>query len=319
MQRAPYGLDTRASQGAYVGEAVRLWTAQPTMSLTDFAEALLKTITARLTSAGVPRIRWKVGPGADADGTFDSKAWMIRVNTSSFSAGTPPPTTLGGLTKDEVTAVVGTLYHEARHADQDVLVIRDLLAKKKTVDQVVALTEMPVEVVRAVKARTYPAALDADQRAHAGRMFDVMYGAHKQFLQFLVKHSAAWAGLDRFAGGATVAETAPHVARLTAWQGRELQPHLGRLSALPKRTAMEADLFQRLQTVDAALTTFRGEWRTVARGQQPDEAQLDAAREEAAAARDAILATYKSLESEADAFRVEAAVAAAFTAKLAKP
>lgn len=242
VQRAPYGLDRPPSQGAFVSDAVRLRTTQGRLSLRDFAGALRKSIDVQLKAAGVPTVTWNIGPGSGPNGSFDSTSWTLSVNTSAFSARTPRPTTLGQLTEPEVTEVVGTLYHEARHADQDVLIIRNLLGRRRSVTQVAAATGMPVTVVDAVKAARYPAALDPDQVGHAERMFAVMYGPHKQFLGFLLKHGSAFVGLDDFAGGATTGTTAPHVATFAAWQAGALRLHLQQLAALKQPTQVETAL-----------------------------------------------------------------------------
>ncbi|WP_421733881.1 hypothetical protein [Cellulomonas sp.] len=315
VQRAPYGLDRPPSQGAFVSDAVRLRTTQSRLSLRDFARALKKSIAVELRAAGVPPVTWNIGPGSGPNGSFESSSWTLTVNTSAFSDRTPPPTTLGQLTEPEVTEVVGTLYHEARHADQDVLIIRNLLSHGQRVAQVAAATGMPLKVVNAVKAATYPAALDPELVGQAERMFAVMYGPHKQFLEFLIKHGSAFVGLDDFAGGATPGTTAPHVATFAAWQAGALRLHLQQLAALKQPTPVEAALRARLRAVDAVLTLFLTQWNALTTN--PASVDIDDVRDLAVRVRDEVLATYKSLEGEMDAFRLDDAVKAAFATALA--
>ena len=143
----------------------------------------------------------------------------------------------------EVTDVVGTLYHESRHTDQDVLIIRTLLDQKKTPAQIFAATKIRKDVIKAVNATKYADALDPDQIAHAGRMFDVMYGAHKEFLEFLMHHSAAFDGLSALAEpNSTLAPAAPHIKTLATWQSGVLQPKLKQMTAMKSPTPVEAAL-----------------------------------------------------------------------------
>ncbi|HEU5485905.1 MAG TPA: hypothetical protein VFU98_13440, partial [Microlunatus sp.] len=319
IQRAAYGLDVRASKNSYVDRAIKLWKTNPGMSLTDFATDLLRTIDKELKSHGVPLFGWTFVSGAGAAGIFDSKDWKVKVNVSQFSSRATA-TTLRDLTTAEITEIVGTLYHEARHTDQDVLIIRSLLDQKKSVDQIFAATSMRKDVIEAVAKTTYRKALDADQRTHAGRMFDVMYGIHKEFLEFLMRHSAAVDGLGQLAQqGSSLAGASPHVTTLRTWQTSVLQPKLKQLTAIKKATSAEKALLLGLQKVDSSLTSLWAGWTTVTGTKNPDPADVDDVRDAAAAAVTAIIDdTYKKLEGEADAFRVEGDIKRAFTQKAAK-
>jgi hypothetical protein len=319
VQRRSYGLDIKVSQDRYVDQAVKLWKTQPGMSLTDFAEAMLQTIAVELKGYGVPFFGWKFMSAAGAAGIFDSKAWKVKVNVSKFSSRTTPRT-LKDLTVAEVTDVVGTLYHESRHTDQDVLIIRVLLDQKKTVAQIFAETKIRKDVIKAVSATKYTGTLDADQIAHAGRMFDVMYGAHKEFLEFLMHHSAAFEGLDTLAAPSSkLSDATAHIKTFGTWQSAVLQPKLKQMTAMKKPTPVETALLKRLQNVDTSLTDLMAGWKKVAGAKKPAQADVDDVRDLAADARDAIMDTYVNLEGEQDAIRVEGDIKAAFTQKVAKP
>ncbi|WP_258725527.1 hypothetical protein [Cellulomonas sp. NS3] len=320
VQRAPYGLESPKSRGAYVAEAARLRRAQPRMSLSAFAEALLTLVAGELKAAGVPPVRWTIKEsGSGPDGVFSSTDWRVLVNTSAFSAQKTPPKEIGLLTDPEVTAAAGTLYHEARHADQDVVIIRDLLAQKRTVDQVVAATGIRRKTVQSVRSTTYAAPLDADQRAHAARMYDVMYGPNNQFLKLLMTHRKLFAGLGMLAEpGSRLPDGKRHVTTLATWQSTTLTPTLARLAASKNLTAAQKDLHTRLRSVDAEITALLVVWKA-AHVKKPAPTAADDVRVAAGDTRDALDEAYRSLESEADAFWVEGLVAAALEQKLAKP
>jgi hypothetical protein len=319
VQRLSYGLDKQTSQDKYVDHAVKLWTTQPGMSLKNFAEAMLKTIGVELKGYGVPFFGWTFVSGAGASGFFDSKAWKVQVNVSKFSSRTTPKT-LKDLTVAEVTEVVGTLYHESRHTDQDVLIIRVQLDQNKTVDQIFADTKIRRDVIKAVSASKYSDPLDADQSAHARRMFDVMYGVHKEFLEFLMRNSAAFEGLDTLAAPTSrLSAAAAHIKTFATWQSAVLQPKLKQMKAMKNPTSVETALLQRLQMVDTSLTDLMAGWKKVAGVRTPIQVDVDDLRDLAGDARDAIFEAYVKLEGEQDAIRVENEIKTAFTSKVAKP
>jgi hypothetical protein len=312
VQRATYGLDKPASQNTYVAQAVKLWQTQPGMSLTNFADTLMKTIAVEMKTIGVPLFGWKLGSNAGAAGIFDSQAWKVMVNEAKFSTRKSAKV-LKDLTLAEVTEVVGTLYHESRHTDQDVLIIRVLLDQKKTPAQIFSATKIRKDVIKAVAGTKYTQALDPDQIAHAGRMFDVMYGAHKQLLDFLIHHSDAFDALDALAAAtSTLAPDVPHIKTFATWQSGVLQPKLKQMTAMKSPTPVEAALLPRLQSVDSELTALMAAWKKVASAKKPAASDLDDVRQSAGDTRDAITDAYVNLEGEADAFRVEGAVKAAF-------
>lgn len=319
VQRAPYGLDAPKIRGTYVDLAVKLWKTQPTMDLKDFVNAAMQPIAAELKAGGVPLFSWTFVSGKGASGVFDSTIWKVKVNVSKFSTqGTPR--VLQDLSEDEVTEVVGTLYHESRHADQDVVVLRSLLDQKKTPAQIHAATKIRKDVIAAVKATTYATPLDPDQVAHAGRMFDVMYGAHKELLAFLMAHSDAFDALDTLSKPAsTPSAAAPSVKVLTTWRTSVLQPKVTRMAAAKNLTQVETALLGRLRAVDGALTALSAGWTKVVGAKKPAPADVAAVRTLAGAARDAIADAYVNLEGEADAFRVEGQVKADFAAKIGTP
>ncbi|AEE46406.1 hypothetical protein [Cellulomonas fimi] len=319
VQRKEYGLDEQPRQDRYVDTAVRLWRTQRSMPIGDFVAAVMTAVQAELTAAGVPLFGWVPVTGAGAAGVFDSAAWKVKVNVAKFTSRLVPKT-LGDLTPAEVTEVVGTLFHESRHADQDVLVIRSLLDQKRTPQQIHAATKIRKDVIQAVRATRSATPLDPDQVAHAGRMFDVMYGTHKELLTFLMAHSAAVEGIDRLSlPTSRPADAARHVATLTTWQTSVLRPKLRRMAAAKAPTPVETALQQRLAQVDSELTALSAAWRKVAGARRPGADDVDDLRQAAGDTHAAITDAYTHLESEADAFRVEGEVTTAFAARIATP
>ncbi|GIG22985.1 hypothetical protein Cch01nite_37090 [Cellulomonas chitinilytica] len=320
VQRAPYGLEKQPVQDKYVDQAVKLRKTQPDMALKEFVDTLMAPIAAELKASGVPFFAWTFVTGDGALGEFNSKTWLVEVNVSKFSKRPGvTPTLVKHLTDDEVTEVVGTLYHESRHTDQDLLVIRSLLDQKKSPAQIVATTTIRKDVVDAIKATRFTTKLDPAQVAHAGRMFDVMYGAHREFLTFLMAHADAYEALGKLAEtGSTLSPAAPHIPTFARWQPAVVQPKIKKLAAIKKPTQVEKDLLAGYRAVDKGLTALLGDWKTAAK-KSPTPDEVDNVRVSAEDTRKAMQAVYENLESEADAFRVEGLVKTAFGTKLAKP
>ena len=258
-------------------------------------------ISAELTKYGIPPAKMVPDSSIGGLGEFNSEFWVIKVNIARF--GKAGAQTLGDLSPAEVEEAVGTLYHEARHADQNVLVVRSLLAKKLSVDRIVALTKIRKEVVKQVDATKYADALDPAKHERAGRMYDVMYGEHKELLTFLVKEAKAVAGIEALAkAGSNLKAATSHVKVFDDWHTNVLTPKIAQLAAKPKRSPVEDGILSDLQGIDAAAKGFFTEWHvtSVAKSPYPDDIVL--VREEAAKLEASLGKAYHNLESEKDTF-----------------
>ncbi|MFC5285693.1 hypothetical protein ACFPM7_01395 [Actinokineospora guangxiensis] len=75
--------------------------------------ALESAANDELTAAGVPSVRFRLDPATARYARFDAATWVALVEPSPFD-----PATAEALTEDERGRVAGTIYHEARHAEQ---------------------------------------------------------------------------------------------------------------------------------------------------------------------------------------------------------
>lgn len=318
-----YGLALAGSQNKYVAEAVRLWTTNKTMKITAFVDALMKTIQTDLLSQGVPEFKWQMQPGLGVSGSFDSEHWIVNIDPDAFSSRGITVTELKDLNLDEVTEVVGTLYHESRHTDQDLLVIRVLLDQKKTVKDIVQETLIPERIVNAVKDTKFKTTPDAAQVAHATRMFAVMYGEHKELLSFLLHNSQVVGGVQSLVGANGAADlkgAAADVDKLAEWKKNVLEPKLKKLQAVTTGGPVEAQLKRDLGALDQATARLLAAFAAALKIKNPTKAGLKDLRLRTDAWQKALLTAYKNLESEKDAFAVEEPVKKAFKAgATAKP
>lgn len=321
VQRAPYGLEKQPVQDVYVDQAVKLRKTRPDMALKDFVDTLMAPVAADLKASGVPSFTWTFVSGDGALGEFNSKTWVVEVNVAKFTKRPGvTPTLVKDLTVDELTEVVGTLYHESRHTDQDLLVIRSLLDQKQTPAQIFATTKIRKDVIAAIRATKFTTKLDPDQVAHAGRMFDVMYGAHKELLTFLTAHADAYEALGKLAEPtSTLAPAARHIPTFATWQPGVVRPKIKKLTASKKQTQVEKDLLDRFTAIDKGLTGLLADWKKATAKKKPTADDLDDVRVSAEDTRKALQDAYMNLESEADAFRVEEQVKTSFGTKVAKP
>lgn len=308
-----YGLALPGSQNKYVAEAVRLWTTKKSMKINDFVDALMGTIKTDLLSQGVPELNWKILPGPGPNGSFNAKQWRVNIYPSSFSKRKVK--TVGDLNLGEVTEIVGTLYHESRHTDQDVLIIRVLLDQKKSVQDIVKETEIPLRIVNKVKATKFKTPPDTAQVAHANRMFAVMYGAHKELIQFLVTNEQVVPGVQELVNASNandLKKAAPHVKKWAAFSKNVLEPKVKNLNALKVVGAQEAQLKQDLGALTVVTAQLEADFNSASKMKAPTVDDLEDLQNAAADWQAKFFDAYKNLEGEKDAFAIEEPVKKAF-------
>lgn len=318
IQRQPvtdYGLATAASQNKYVTAALKLWTTNKTMKIKDFVDALMNTIKTDLLSEGVPEFKWQMTPGSGVSGEFDSEKWIVSIDPDQFTSRNVKIKEVKDLTLDEVQDVVATLYHESRHTDQDLLNIRVLLDQKKTVKEINQQTKIPERIIEKVKATKFKTPPDATQVAHATRMFAVMYGQHKELLEFLMKNKLLVAGVQALSGASSANDlkvAAPHVAKLADWKKKVLEPKLKQLAAAKTGGPQEAQLQQDLGALDQETAKLLAAFTAAGKIKNPTDADLEDLRLETDEWQKKLIAAYSNLEGEKDAFAIEESVKKAF-------
>jgi hypothetical protein len=312
--KGEYGLDAPAREGVYATVAVTLWRTQKDLGLKEFAEKLVTHVVDALRHPGIPDVTssWAT---LGAPGRFSSQRWMIDLDLAAFKPNASASSKVRDLSFAQVKEIIGTIYHEARHADQNILVIRRLLDAKVPARDIAAQTTIRGDVVYAVRKATFQEPLDAEERAHATRMFDVMYGSHNQVLAFLIINTPALEGIERLgAAGSDLVAADPHVTTFVRWQSSVLQPKVDAMKKATTLTKTEQDLFAQLDLLNSDVLDLADAWNAIPDKKRPSTTAAAAARSAAGAAHTSMQAAYVALESEADAFRVEAEVKAAFEA-----
>jgi hypothetical protein len=107
------GLATDASVDGYVDDTYG--TVYSSMTAADRAAALIVAANEQLDAAGVPALKLPPTWGASGNtwATFTFRTWTLDLNPANFD-----PTYYDFLSADDQNDVAGTVYHEARHAEQ---------------------------------------------------------------------------------------------------------------------------------------------------------------------------------------------------------
>ena len=114
------------------------------------AKLLMKLCNKHLTKVGVPEFRGTYLGAASAE--FDSENWKLGF-----------PDRIATLAADSMGKIIGTIYHEMRHAEQAFLRARVMAADaSNTLDDTATALEMPVDLVREAKGKGAPK-LNAEQ------------------------------------------------------------------------------------------------------------------------------------------------------------
>jgi hypothetical protein len=320
IQRQPYGLDQHAPIDDFTDKAADIWSKQPNMSIRDFVFKLMGIISFKLDDHKVPPCGWALDPNLGVHGKFDQKQWKMFINPTLFSTNTNA-TVLKNLTEAEVTEVVGTLYHEARHADQDFLIARVLAGKGMNVDQIVAKTKMPKVVVEEADAiKLIPSSQNKGQVAHAEKMFDVMYGEHNEILTLLMEKSeplikvlAVTQAVTQSTLAQATQEMSGFMPFLETWSKSTLKTKIKTLKAKSNKSSTEVELLKGLEQLDTKLDAVLKAWKkittpTVSNVQSFGKVYLKFIEE--------LQTVSDKLEGEADAKRVEAKVKGEFGKKI---
>ena len=140
------GLALPSSIEAFAAASTPAAAAIATMkSFEERAEAVRGAINARLTAVGVPPIGAIMKEGG-GNAHFKKQTWTVSVDPDFAMRGGPTAP----------AELLTTVYHEARHAEQDFLVARHM-ARDKTAAEIAAEHDIPAFVAEAAKASPLPA------------------------------------------------------------------------------------------------------------------------------------------------------------------
>jgi hypothetical protein len=173
VQRAPAGREEMSGMGAhfaveqYVGVAKKLqenWARLP--SPRSRAMVLVNGANFELAHFDVPVVGCKMTHLDTDNGQFDSADWVLDLNPERFEKAT--------VDDSEAADVARTVYHEARHAEQDFRMARMLAARPMSASAIAEKLDMRDDVAAAAKKQPLKGA--SHERAEAKRWFESEHG-----------------------------------------------------------------------------------------------------------------------------------------------
>jgi peptidoglycan hydrolase-like protein with peptidoglycan-binding domain len=163
------GLATEANRKAFVtsGKAVEAaWTKLATARAR--AEELFKGVKPMLDNEKVPTPKIDLGDTGKAAGVFSGKRWTITFDQTVFSAPS--------IDDDTAREVSGTVYHEARHAEQQHKMARMLATRGNSAAQIRAKMGIPIDIADNAFGNKLPKGIEF---ATAAQQYDSEFGAGK--------------------------------------------------------------------------------------------------------------------------------------------
>src|SRR4029079_18616215 len=125
------------------------------------ADELFKGVKTLLDNEKVPPPTVELGSTGKAVGAFSGKSWTITFDQSAFSAPS--------IDDDTAREVSGTVYHEARHAEQQHKMARMLATRRNSAAQSHAKMGSPTRIADDAVTNPLPAGIEL---ATAAQQFD---------------------------------------------------------------------------------------------------------------------------------------------------
>ena len=125
IQRALTGLKEVKPTSTYTDEALAYWRdpAKRAQGLKEYAEHLTQRANSALKQLGCPEMTPVFDTSSPFRAAFDFGDWHLIINLNMWSAKAGA-SNLADLSIEEAAAAAGTIYHEARHAEQHFRIAR---------------------------------------------------------------------------------------------------------------------------------------------------------------------------------------------------
>jgi peptidoglycan hydrolase-like protein with peptidoglycan-binding domain len=163
------GLATNASRTTFVAAGKKVEADWATLATPEARAAkLFEGVKARLDAESVPTPILAVEDLGKASGMFSSGPWKLSLDRTALSAPT--------IDDDAARELSGTIYHEARHCEQNHKMARMLATKGNTAAQIQAKMGIPAAIADSAVANPLPRGVEY---ATASQQFDAQYGAGK--------------------------------------------------------------------------------------------------------------------------------------------
>lgn len=161
-----FGLSEDASVSDFAKKAKETFEAKDGKSEEEKAKSLVSDlINKRLAALNIPPVAVEVANDLGTRGAFSSGDWKLKLDRLQFQPGK----------FHDLRDTTATIYHEARHAEQDFRVGQLLARQGKNAEQITAITGLNADVAK--KAVDAKGDITAMQALIAQGWFDSLHGA----------------------------------------------------------------------------------------------------------------------------------------------
>jgi len=280
LQRALTGLKEVKPTSTYTDEALAYWRnpANQAKGIEEYAKHLTQRANVPLKAMGCPEMQPEFKSASPFRAAFDFGNWHLIINTTLWSAKAGA-SKLSDLTIDEAAAAAGTVYHEARHAEQHFRIARmDAGRSKHTA---------PADISAEIRnARSYPKPVTdaaagnllAGTTANAALLDEarewetMMHGRHARYRsivkQWMLEARAARQPFESM-HPMRLDETARKLAPfLDPWEthpdrSKFVAAHARTVAALPKKSHGDRVVLSQLSAIQTALKAVFTAWNAI--------------------------------------------------------
>ena len=177
----PTGLAQKSAINQFVGAAKKAeadWANLKTSN--ERADALLKPVNQQLIAAGVPACQKNI-KDIVSKGQFDPRTWTIILSQRDLQKPT--------LTHEEAEDIAETVYHEARHAEQNHMMARMMAGKGKSSEEIQIQLQIPPNI--ASDAASKPLKPGSMEALIAEGWYESKYGSQAAYRVQVLKQAKA--------------------------------------------------------------------------------------------------------------------------------
>jgi hypothetical protein len=280
IQRALTGLKEVKPTSTYTDEALAYWRdpANQAKGIRDYVEHLVKRANAALKQLGCPEMKPVFDTSSPFRGAFDFGHWHLIINLNMWSAKAGA-SKLSDLSVDEAAAGAGTIYHEARHAEQHFRIARMDAGRSKQK----SAADIAAEIIR---ARSYPVpvadaaagdlltdtAANAAQLGEAREWETMIHGRHTRYRsmvnRWLLEARAARQPFETMHPMRLDVTMGKLAVFLDAWESHPdraklVKAHTKTVATLPKQTPGDKVVLAQLRAIQTALTNLFAAWKEI--------------------------------------------------------
>lgn len=280
IQRALTGLKEVKPTSTYTDEALAYWRdpANRAKGLKEYAEHLTQRANSALKQLGCPEMQPVFDTSSPFRAAFDFGDWHLIINLNMWSANARA-SNLADLSIEEAAAAAGTIYHEARHAEQHFRIARTDAGRSKQT----SAADISAEIR---KARSYPKPVTdaaagnllAGTTANAALLDEarewepMMHGRHARYRsmvnRWLLEARAARQPFETMHPMRLDVTMGKLAVFLDVWESHPdraklVKAHAKTVATLSKPTAGDKVVLAQLRAIQTALTSLFAAWKEI--------------------------------------------------------